>query len=72
MHEFLKDMQVSIDYNRKLIDMIRARREKEEKEVELHFLGNNDEDIKLSVYQLLNLCLEILKLIMMGLKKSEW
>ena len=43
MTESLKAIQVSIVYNRKMIDMLRARRERE---VELRFLANHDEDVK--------------------------
>ena len=46
MPESLKAIQVSIDYNAKMIAMLRARREREEREAELHYLASNDEDVK--------------------------
>ena len=46
MPESLKAIQVSSDYNTKIIAMLRARREREEREAELHYLASNDEDIK--------------------------
>ena len=46
MPESLKAIQVSINYNTKMIAMLRARREREEREAELRYLANKDEDIK--------------------------
>ena len=46
MPEYFKAIQVSIDYNARMIAMLRARREREEREAELQYLASNDEDVK--------------------------
>ena len=46
MPKSLKAIQVTIDYNTKIIAMLRARREREERKAELHYLANNDEEVK--------------------------
>lgn len=45
MHESLKAIQVSIDYNAKMIAMLKARHEREDREAKI-YSTSNDEDLK--------------------------